>query len=385
MAAILSTDDFAHLSKGFDREHPARSHSIHADCYRHPQFIDVEREQIFHRSWQFLCHEEKLREVGSYIAADIQGQSIFACRDKDGELRAFYNVCKHRGHELLKGEGVAKSIVCPYHAWVYNLGGQLINVRREEYIENFSKSDVCLDQVRLEVFCHMVFVNLDADATPLAVQTGELANEVMAYAPDLADLTFAHRLTYNIKANWKSVVDNFLECYHCPVAHLDFVSLVEMDTYKVKTHGIYSSHMAKAGLGDNNAYAVENASVTDHAVWFLWPNMTLMRYPGRGNFMVWRFYPDGPERTYEVFDFFLETAEPNEAEVEAIKFIDEVLQPEDIGLVESVQRGMQTPAFNQGRYMVDPDGSGMSEHAVHHFHSLVLDAYKSAVADGAKA
>jgi choline monooxygenase len=174
-------------------------------------------------------------------------------------------------------------------------------------------------------------------------------------------------------------VDNFLECCHCPVAHRDFCTLVEMDTYKVWTYGIYSSHMAKAGRAGNKAYDVGNASVTDHAVWYLWPNTTLMRYPGRGNFMVWRFYPVGPERTYEVFDFFFETAEPNEAEREAIKFIDDVLQPEDIGLVESVQRGMRTPAFNQGRYLIDPEGSGLSEHAVHHFHGLVLEAYKRAL------
>ena len=376
--ATLSTAEFEHLSRGFDREHPARSHSIHADCYRNPGLLDVEKTQIFHRSWQFLCHEEKLTEPGSYVAADVQGQSIFACRHGDGELRAFYNVCKHRGHELVAGEGTAKTLVCPYHAWVYDLGGQLINVRREEYIENFDKRDICLDAVQVEVFCHLVFVNLDPQAAPLAEQSGELASEILSYAPDLGSLTFAHRLTYNIKANWKSVVDNFLECYHCPVAHRDFVTLVEMDTYKVTTHDLYSSHMAKAGRTDNQAYGIDEASVTDHAVWYLWPNTTLMRYPGRGNFMVWRFYPVGPEETYEVFDFFLETAEPNDAEVEAIRFVDEVLQPEDIGLVESVQRGMQTPAFNQGRYMVDPEGSGMSEHAVHHFHGLVLDAYQRA-------
>lgn len=96
--------------------------------------------------------------------------------------------------------------------------------------------------------------------------------------------------------------------------------------------------------------------------------------------MVWRFYPAGPEETYEIFDFFLETDEPNDAEREAIQFIDTVLQPEDIGLVESVQRGMQTPAFNQGRYLVDPNKSGLSEHAVHHFHSLILEAYRGACA-----
>ena len=371
----LSTETLNTISHGYNPE-ASRSFSIHTDCYRDPQYLKLEQQEIFHKSWQFLCHEEKLREPGSYVTSDIQGQNIVACRDAEGELRAFYNVCQHRGHELLKGEGKTRNIVCPYHAWVYNLEGRLMRARHSELIEDFDKDKICLLAVRIEIFCHLVFVNLDPDAAPLSEQSGELRNEVMAYAADLGDLTFAHRLTYRIKANWKAVVDNFLECYHCPVAHRDFCTLVEMDTYKVTTHGIYSSHMAKAGRGDNKAYAVDDASVTDHAVWFLWPNITLMRYPGRGNFMVWRFYPVGPEETYEVFDIFLETAEPNAAELEALRFIDEVLQPEDIALVESVQRGMQTPAFTQGRYIIDPKGSGISEHAVHHFHGLILAAYR---------
>jgi choline monooxygenase len=136
--------------------------------------------------------------------------------------------------------------------------------------------------------------------------------------------------------------------------------------------------MAKARQGDNKAYDISNASVTDHAVWFLWPNLTLMRYPGSGNFMVWRFYPIDAGETWEEFDFFFESATPSDSEMEAIRFIDEVLQPEDIGLVESVQRGMNTPAFDSGRYMVDIEGSGASEHAVHHFHGLLLDAYQRA-------
>ena len=362
------------LFNGWNDE-PHKSLSMHKNAYIGPQWMDVEKKEIFHKSWQFLCHEESLRDAGSYVTMNIQGQSIVAIRDKDNNLRAFYNVCKHRGHELLSGQGKTKRVICPYHAWSYDLDGRFLEARQSNFIDNFNPNDFCLDQVRVEVFCHMVFVNLDIDAEPLAKQSGALVDEIMSYAPDLGKLTFSHRLTYNIKANWKSVVDNFLECYHCPVAHRDFCTLIEMNTYKVTTHGIYSSHMAKAGRADNKAYNTNDAEVTDHAVWFLWPNMTLMRYPGSGNFMVWRFYPVGPEETYEEFDFFFENSKPSADEVEAIKFIDDILQPEDIGLVESVQRGMQTPAYQQGRYMVDPDGSGLSEHAVHHFHSLIRKAY----------
>jgi len=375
---MLDKSQLEALKRGYDPV-PERSHSLHADCYLDPNILEAERAAIFHRSWQFLCHAEKLRNPGNYVAMDIQGMSVFAVRDDTGELRAFYNVCLHRAHELVQGEGRKKLITCPYHAWTYDLDGRLKTARKIEGIENFNKQDFCLTPVQVEEFCSLVFINLDPEATPLIEQSGDLAEEIMSYAPDLDRLTFSHRLTYKIKANWKAVVDNFLECYHCPVAHRDFCTLVEMDTYKVTNHGIYSSHMAKAGRADNNAYQVEGASVTDHAVWYLWPNTTLMRYPGRGNFMVWKFIPTGPDETYEEFDFFFETAEPNEAETEAIKYIDEVLQVEDIGLVESVQRGMRTPAFKQGRYVIDKNGSGMSEHAVHHFHGLVLDAYSSVV------
>jgi len=378
MSHSFTEEELQNIRHGYDSA-ADKSFSINTKCYTDPKMLDIENEHIFRKTWQFACHEEKLKEPGSYFATDIQGQSIVVTRGTNGNLRAFYNVCKHRGHELLKGEGKAKFIVCPYHAWSYKLDGNLHMARRSDLIKNFNKDEICLDRVQVEVFCNLIFVNLDPKAESLASQTGDLAQEIKYFAPDLGDLTFAHRLTYNIKANWKSVVDNFLECYHCEMAHKDFVSLVEMDTYKVKTHGIYSSHMAKAGQTNNKAYSIDDASCTDHAVWFLWPNITLMRYPGRGNFMVWRFYPVGPEETYEVFDFFFETDKPNEAEIESLKFIDEVLQPEDIGLVESVQRGMNTPAFNQGRFMVDPEGSGLSEHAVHHFHGLVLDAYNNAV------
>lgn len=354
---------------------PERSLSLPPVFYHEQRFFELERDRVFHRSWQFLCHGEKLREAGSYVSGSILGRSVFAIRGQDGLVRAFYNVCRHRGHELVRLDGQTRAISCPYHAWSYNLDGSLRTAPGTEYLVGFRKGDYGLMEVRVEEFAGLYFVNLDRSAEPLSTIAGELKTEMNRYAPDLSRLTFAHRLSYTIQANWKAVVDNFLECRHCPVAHRDFCTLIDMNTYEVENRGLFISHMAKAKESGNSAYSTATATVTDHAVWYLWPNMALMRYPGRGNFMVWRFIPEGPETTREEFDFFFETSTPTAEELEAIRYIDKVLQQEDIDIVESVQRGMHSPGFNSGPYLIDPKRSGLSEHGVHHFHSLLARAY----------
>ncbi|WP_211592361.1 SRPBCC family protein [Microbispora sp. H10836] len=374
--APVTMADVRRVGTGFHQD-PERSMSLRSEAYTDPRWLDVDVRAVFARTWQWVCHVEKLRSPGSYVSATVAGMPIAIVRDRDGALRAFYNVCKHRAHELLTGSGTTRNIVCPYHAWTYGLDGQLKAARRADKMATFDKSEICLDQVLVEEFGGFVYVNLDSGAAPLAEQAGDLAAEIARWAPDVAGLTLAKRLTYDIASNWKNVIDNFLECYHCHIAHKEFVDLVDMDTYEVKTYGIWSSHFAEAGKQENSAYDVAGASVTEHAVWWLWPNTCLLRYPGRGNFMVLQVIPAGPDRTLETWDFYFETAELMDAEVEAVRYIDEVLQQQDITIVESVQRGMNTPAFDQGRIVYDPDGSGLSEHGVHHFHGLVLDAYRS--------
>lgn len=368
------TDDIGVLLENLN-DSPERSLSLPPSFYYEQRFLELERDQIFHKSWQFLCHGEKLREPGSFFSGNVVGRAVFAVRGQDGVVRAFYNVCRHRGHELVRLAGQTRAISCPYHAWSYNLDGSLRAAPGTECLVDFRKEDYGLMGVRVEEFAGLYFVNLDRNAEPLSKAAGELKTEVERYAPDLSGLTFAHRLTYTIRANWKAVVDNFLECRHCPVAHRDFCTLIDMNTYEVENRGLFVSHMAKAKESGNSAYGTATATVTDHAVWYLWPNMALMRYPGRGNFMVWRFVPDGPETTKEEFDFFFETSTPNAEEQEAIRYIDKVLQQEDIDIVESVQRGMHSPGFSRGPYLIDPKRSGLSEHGVHHFHSLLAKAY----------
>lgn len=362
------------IGQGWHRD-PSSSLSLHADAYTQQRWFEADQQRIIGCTWQWLCHTERLRDPGNYVTDTIATMPIVAIRAADGVLRCFYNVCKHRAHHLVEGSGTVNNLVCPYHAWSYDLTGQLKAARHTQHLADFDLTDICLDEVQITEFGGFVFVNLDPAAASLHEQAGELGAEIAQWAPDVEQLTFAHRLEYTIESNWKNVIDNFLECYHCHVAHKDFVSLVDMETYEVTTHGIYSSHLAEAGKAANTAYDVDDATVTDHAVWWLWPNTCMMCYPGRGNIIILHVIPAGPDLTYETYDFFFESADPKEAELASIRYLDEVLQVEDINLVESVQRGMRTPAFEQGRIVNDPGGSGLSEHGLHHFHGLVLDAY----------
>jgi len=356
---------------------PAKSYTMPARYYWAPEIFEREKDAIFARAWNFVGHVERVREPGDYMTARIVDQGVFVIRGKDGILRGFHNVCAHRAHELLKGEGRARVITCPYHAWSYHADGRLRTARGCEKVADFDRNEFGLKPVQVEVLANFVFVNLDLAAPSLASQAPELEAEMRRYEPDLDRLTFAHRLTFEIKANWKNVVDNFLECYHCTPAHPAFVDLVDIRNYRSVTYGIHSSHIAPPGRPDNKAYSFEGAGAEREqafAAWWIWPNVTFNTFPGSGNMTVLHIMPTGPETTLEHFDMYFMDKTPQPCEWAAIEYVDKVLQPEDIAIVESVQRGLHSRAYDQGRFIVDRERTEISEHAVHHFHGLVLDA-----------
>ena len=188
MTELPGAADFAAIGQGFDR-HPSRSLSLRKEAYVDPRWFRVDLERIIARSWQWVCHVEKLRAPGAYLAVEVAGHPVAIVRDRDGTLRAFYNVCKHRAHALLSGEGTISRIMCPYHAWTYRLDGGLARAPHTEALEGFDTRDICLDQVQVETFCGFVFVNLDPNAASLASQSGNLETEIRHWAPDIDRLT----------------------------------------------------------------------------------------------------------------------------------------------------------------------------------------------------
>jgi phenylpropionate dioxygenase-like ring-hydroxylating dioxygenase large terminal subunit len=373
---MLAVDRSPTLDAGRFCADAARSYTLPGSVYTDPAVYEAEKAAVFHKSWIFAGACNALAEPGCYTTVQIAGQNIVVVRGTDRRVRAFYNVCSHRAHELLTGSGRTGKIVCPYHAWSYELDGKLRSSKPFAQVAEFDTREFCLKAVRLEEFLGFLFINLDPAARPLAEQAAGLDEDIRKYCREPETLKFAGRLTFDIRANWKNVVDNFQECYHCPGAHPALVQLFDHGVYRTRNFGIASSHIAP-GRDDNAAYKFDPGAPgaqTFYGAWLLWPNLTLNVFPGRRNISFMHIMPTGPETTLEHWDFFLEDERPNAEEQAAMDYVKQVLQPEDIGLVESVQRGLHSKGYTQGRFVVNSRLDSFSEHGVHHFQSMWLRA-----------
>lgn len=358
------------------RADPKQSFTMPARFYTDANVYEAEKEAIFYRTWHYAGHVSQVNEQRSYFTTKIHNQNVFIAKGRDGVIRGFYNVCPHRGHELVEGAGKKNVITCPYHAWAFDFDGSLVNARNSQNVAGFDKSQFSLKEVRVEIFCGLIMINLDPNARSFAEEFDGLEAEIRQYLPRVDDLAFAQRDTYDVASNWKVLVDNFLECYHCATAHHDFVDLVDMDSYRTITHKRYSSQCSAAPrTTDSAAFSFEKGDVDfGYAGFFVWPNFTIWIYPGEPNLSVLQMNPSEVERTIEYQDWFTLGGEVTKQLSDAIAYQKDVLQPEDIGLCESVQRGLQSKGYNQGRFIVDEGLTELSEHAVHHFQTMVMEA-----------
>ena len=373
MALDLLRDDFEHAL----HTDPARAHTLPARFYLDPEVFEREKEAIFYRHWHYVGHLSQLERAGDYVTTRIADEPVFVMRSEDGALRGFYNVCRHRAHELLQGSGHVDSIVCPYHAWTYRSDGSLRHARFADRMPGFDHDAFCLPQVRVESFCGFVFVNLDPDAEPLSDVTVGMEKALREDVPFIDGLRPLESWSFStstlMEANWKVVVDNFLECYHCQKAHPDFCDLFDMAAYETEIGRWWSVQRGPKVRGENSAYPVAGEEQVQRGIfWYVWPTTTINMLPGIANLTVMSILPHGMDRaTFSGHRYALPGAE---ADRDRMRYMNEVLVVEDQDLCESVQRGLRSRSYNQGRFIYSPDGRGVSEHAVHHFHRLVHEA-----------
>jgi phenylpropionate dioxygenase-like ring-hydroxylating dioxygenase large terminal subunit len=320
--------------------------------YADPDVLRLEQERIFRHAWQYVGHSGQLAEPGDRFPAQAADVPVLVVRGED-RARAFLNVCRHRGSRLVDEAGRQASIQCPYHAWTYALDGSLQAAPRSEREAGFDAAGLSLVELRLESWGPFLFVSPDPDAPGLMDVLGPLAELV-----PLDGLEFRLRDEFELAANWKIACENYLECYHCPVAHKGFSAAFDVapDSYRLETTGdfVFSQYAPSREAGEGHFH-------------FVWPNLRVNVYPGPSNLSIGPLVPAGPEHSVGFLDYFF-AAGADEGWIEELLAFDRRVGEEDRALVERVQLGVGSGLLEHGRLLPE------SEQLVAGFQARVRDS-----------
>ena len=335
--------------------------------YTDPAVLQLERERIFRRSWQYVGHAGDLPEPASFLTTSVGDVPVVVVRDREDELRAFLNVCRHRGSLICEGAGRRETLQCPYHAWTYGLDGRLITAPRSKREGGIETAELGLVPLRLEAWGPLLFVNPDLDAEPLERFLDVVPERIADAGIDLGALRFLQRSESELACNWKISVENFLECYHCPTAHPGFSAVMDVspDAYRLE---IGTGRMTQHGppravpRGDYDP----TGEIERSQFHLLFPGTVVNVMPGRPNLSIGPIVPRGPEQTYRVLDYVVAEGADTAWIEESLAF-DAQVGAEDRVLVERVQAGMRAGLLDEGRLLPE------SEQLIAHFQALVVD------------
>jgi choline monooxygenase len=323
-------------------------------AYSDPALPALERDRIFARAWQYVGHLGELGEEVGYFAGRVGDIPIVVTRARDGVLRAFLNVCRHRGSVLAVGAAARETLQCPYHAWTYGLDGNLKSVPRSNREPGFECEGISLRPASVGAWGPFLFVNPDPEAAPLVDVLGSLPQLVADAGVDVDRLELHGRAESTVDANWKLVSENFLECYHCAVAHPGFSAVVDVspEAYELALGDSFSSQFGPAR--ENNKGFDTDGEVARSQFHFLWPNTMINIFPGRMNFSIGPVLPAGSERTERFLDYFF-GPEVEETWISELLAFDGQVGAEDKELVENVQRGVATGLIERGRLLPESE------------------------------
>jgi Rieske 2Fe-2S family protein len=353
-----------------------------------PEIFAEEQEKIFSTQWMLVGHQSQIAGAGDYIVQQVIGESLIVIRDKSGEIRAFYNVCRHRGTRLKEDVcGHASAIQCPYHAWTYGLDGKLIGAPHMDDVPGFDKAEYSLHLVNLALWEGFIFVNLVdtrnastrlRNPTARQAERGGYIPLEQWFAPlagkfshwNMSILRSAKRIEYDVRANWKLMFENYSECYHCPGVHpmLSKVSpydSAENDLCEGPFLGGFMSIIKGAGLtmsGKACALPIDHEHEQEHEdktrvfYYSIFPNMLLSLHPEY--VMVHQLWPQSPERTLILCDWFFHPdafavsdrgGKPDFNPNDAIEFWD-MTNKQDWHVCELSQQGIASRAYQPGPY-----------------------------------
>ncbi len=327
--------------------------------YSDPAIERLERERIFRRAWQYAGRRDELTAPGSFAAAHVGGLPVVLTRDRDDVLRAFANVCRHRGSVVASGAGERGTLQCPYHAWTYGLDGGLRAAPRTG--PELDTGKLGLAPLAVGTWGPFVFVNPDPGAAPLAEALGDLPRIALERGLDVDALCFHHRVEYEIRANWKIALENYLECYHCRLNHPGLVAVIDDRRLTMEAAGLRASQFNPAHPDFDVAGGVPQGQFH-----LLFPSLKVNVEPGPPNLSIGPVWPIAPDRCRGFLDYFF-APEADAAWIAEFLAFDDQVGAEDTGLVEAAQAGAGSGLVDDG-YLLAHD-----EQLIAHFQAYVRE------------
>ena len=334
-----------------------QARAMPTSVYTSEDFVEAELKHVFSKDWYCVGRADSLSKTGDYVTAELAGQPIVVLRDADHQLRAMSNVCLHRMSTLLQGRGNAKTIVCPYHAWTYNLDGKLRGAPAMSQNDAFCKDHYRLPQVRCEEWLGWVFVCLDPDAETVSVQLAEVADMIAAY--DMTNYSESFYEEHVWDTNWKVLAENFMESYHLPVCHAGTIGglskLEDMVCPPGRPAFNYHTILKDESLRIAMAHPTKNDRLKGEErrttyLLALYPSLMITLTPGY--FWYISLHPKGPGQVHIRFgggmsNDFAEDTDISENFTQLKTLLDEV-NVEDRGCTEKVFNGLCSDAATPG-------------------------------------
>jgi choline monooxygenase len=342
-----------------------RAWTIPAPWYVDPRVLDLEHRTVFARSWQLVGRADQVREPGQYLTWELAGEPVVVVRGDDGELRGFFNVCRHHAAAVMtEPDGRAKVLRCPYHGWTYGLDGRLRGTPDFTGVCEFDREANGLVPVRTAVWENWVFVRLDDDGPSIEEFLGtDLVDQIRPLG--FGDLHFLERRYYAFDCNWKVFVDNYLDGgYHIPYLHKGLDSVLDYAAYTIENGErfcLQSSPVVSDGA-EAETGAVRKGGRARY--YWIYPNFMINWYEGvmDTNLVI----PRGVDRTEVIFDFYFpDVSDAARAQNLASIAVGQRIQDEDVSICKSVQRGLTSRAYRAGRLSV------RREAGEHLFHRLL--------------
>jgi phenylpropionate dioxygenase-like ring-hydroxylating dioxygenase large terminal subunit len=348
-----------------DRAPLAEASTIPSPWYVDARVADLELENVFSKTWQVIGRTDQIQKAGDFLTFTVAGEPIVAVRGSDGQLRAFYNVCRHHAAAVVTEScGHAQILHCPYHGWNYGLDGSLKGMPEFEGVKGFDRSANGLVPVKVATWEKFVLVNLDPNAEPVERFLGRIMQRM---APlEVTKLHYVASRQYDIACNWKVFVDNYLDGgYHVPHLHKGLNSVLDYKQYTIENEDRYCLQSSPMVSSDEDA--ATGATRKGDRAWYFWqyPNFMINCYAGYmdTNLVI----PVDVDHCRVIFDFYfgeVATEAARKYNEESIAVGDRV-QSEDLGICEAVQRGLKSRAYGAGRLSV------RREAGEHLFHRLL--------------